>query len=75
MKQANVNNKSKATTVKTLLVAAATIYFEYLLLRPLFEGGYYCNILKKLREIEPKMDYFGHFTLLLSLCRANAATI
>ena len=31
----------KQTTVKTLLVATATIDFDDLLLRPLFEGGYY----------------------------------
>ena len=34
--------------------------------RLLIKGGYYYKIPKKLREIEPKMDIFGHFTLLLS---------
>ena len=43
-------------TVKSLLVAAATINFKAFLVRPLFEGGYYYKVPQKLREIGPKTD-------------------
>ena len=57
------NYSTVLTTVK-LLLAAATILFETLLLRLLFEGGYYLRaaiiteLKKKIREIALKMNVF-----------------
>ena len=39
--QAHTQAKGKECTVKSLLVAAATILFGTFTLRPLFEGGFY----------------------------------
>ena len=54
-----------ADTVFPLIRAAATILFWRSEVRPLFEGGYYYKIPKKLREIAPKIDNFRHISTIL----------